>query len=165
VIWLKSLHIAAISIWAASLICLPGLYLQRAHVSGEGALHRLQNLTRFLYVKAMSPAAFIGIASGTALIFLRATYSPWFEAKLWLVGLLVVIHTLNGLVVLRLFNEGESYPLWRFMAVISLTLLTLAAILLIVLAKPDLPPLLPAVLSEPGGLQRIFFFVIDRPEF
>lgn len=152
---MKVLHIAAISIWCGSLICLPGLYVRRAHVAGEASLHRLQGLVRFLYVAITSPAAFVGVASGAALIFLRETYQPWFAAKLAFVGLLATIHALTGLVIIRLFDEGEIYPVWRFLAVTALTLIVVTLVLFLVLAKPDLPSLLPASFAEPGALRRI----------
>lgn len=160
---MKFVHIAAISVWSASLICLPGLYVQRAHVANEPSLHRLQGLVRFLYVGITSPAAFVGIASGTALIFMRETYQPWFAAKLFFVGLLATIHVLTGLVIIRLFDEGGIYPVWRFVAVTLLTLLTVLVILSIVLAKPELPPLLPAAMGEPGALRRLFLDLIPSP--
>lgn len=154
-VWLKVLHIMAISLWSAGLICMPGLYLQRAHVSGEPSLHRLQALVRFLYVSVMSPAAFVGIASGTALIFLRETWAPWFSAKLYFVGAMAMLHVFTGLVVIRLFDEGQIYPLWRFIGATIVTLIVVAAILLLVLAKPDLPSLFPDEMGEPGALRRI----------
>lgn len=153
-IWLKVLHIAAISLWSAGLICLPSLYLQRAHVSSEVSLHRLQALVRFLYVRVMSPAAFVAIASGTALIFVRQTWEPWFGMKLAFVGMMATLHSLTGLVVIRLFNEGQIYPVWRFMAVTILTIAVVSGVLFFVLARPDIPFLLPDILGEPGGLGR-----------
>jgi len=155
VIWLKVIHIAAISLWSAGLICLPSLYVQRAHVPNEPSLHRLQALVRFLYVGVMSPAAFAAIGSGTALIFLRETWAPWFGMKLVFVGLMATLHSLTGLVIIRLFNEGEIYPVWRFMAVTLVTVAIVASILFLVLAKPDIPLLLPALFAEPGGLRQL----------
>jgi len=160
VIWLKAIHITAIALWSAGLICLPSLYLQRAHVTGEAALYRLHELVRFLYVKVMSPAAFIAIGSGTALIFMRQTFEPWFGIKLLFVGVMAMLHTLTGLVVLRLFEQGEIYPVWRFIAVTMFTLLVVSAVLFFVLARPEIPFLLPAFLSEPGGLRRWLFDLI-----
>lgn len=155
-IWVKVIHIAAISLWSAGLICLPTLYVQRAHVPNEKSLHRLQALVRFLYVGAMSPAAFLGIGTGTALIFLRETWAPWFGVKLVFVGVMTVIHILTGIVIIRLFNEGQVYPVWRFVAVTSVTVVVVSVVLFLVLGKPGLPDLLPSALGEPGALQRIF---------
>ena len=154
-IWLKTLHLAAIAIWSAGLVCLPGLYVQRARVGSRESRHRLQAMVRFLYVAVASPAAFVAIASGTALIFVRQTFEPWFSLKLALVGVMVTVHILTGLVVVRLFEAGGVYPVWRFVAVTALTLLVVMAILAVVLAKPDVPEMLPAAMSEPGALGRI----------
>lgn len=155
-VWLKAIHIAAIAIWSAGLICLPGLHVQRAHVAEDTSLHRLHRLVRFLYIAMMSPAAFIAIGTGTALIFLRETWAPWMGLKLVFVGLMTTTHILTGLVVSRLFDPGQVYAPWRYVAVTAFTLLIVSAILIVVLAKPDLPPLLPAWMYEPRGLRRLF---------
>ncbi|WP_249730031.1 MULTISPECIES: CopD family protein [unclassified Chelatococcus] len=154
-IWLKSVHIAAIAIWSAVMICLPSLYMQRARVPNKASLHGLQAMVRFLYVTIASPGAFIAIATGTVLIFLRRSFEPWFSLKLAFVGALVVLHILNGLVILRLFDAGNSYPVWRFLAVTGLTLLVVAVILAIVLAKPAIPDFFPHALAEAGALRRM----------
>ncbi len=154
-VWLKFVHIAAIAIWSAGLICLPGLYVQRARVPDETSLHRLHRLVRFLYIAMMSPAAFVGIATGTALIFLRETWAPWMGAKLVFVGLMTTTHILTGLVIGRVFERGQVYATWRYATVTAFTLLIVSAILVVVLAKPDLPSLLPAWMYEPRGLRRL----------
>ncbi|MDI6025200.1 CopD family protein [Corticibacterium sp. UT-5YL-CI-8] len=135
VILLKFIHIPAIAIWSAGLLCLPFLYIQRRGLEDE-ALHRLHNFTRFIYVGVVSPAAFVAVACGIALIFLQATYQPWFSVKLALVGVMAIIHVMSGLMILRLFEPGQTYPYWRFVAVTVLTTLVIGAILLVVLGKP-----------------------------
>ena len=60
--------IAAIAIWTAGLISLPSLYVQRAHVTSDDALYRMQRMTRFAFVALISPAAFIAV---TSLFWLR----------------------------------------------------------------------------------------------
>jgi putative membrane protein len=161
-IWLKFLHVAAIAIWSAGLICLPGLYLQRARVPDDTSLHRLQAMVRFLYVAVVSPTAFVAVGSGIALIFLRETFEPWFSLKLLFVGLLVVIHILTGLVIIRLFEEGNVYPVWRFVMVTLVSLVVVCAILFVVLAKPQLPDVFPEAMHEPGRLRDI---VLDLNPF
>lgn len=154
-IWLKTLHLAAIALWSAGLVALPVLHRRRAHVAETAAVHRLQATARFLYVAILSPAAFVAIGSGTALIFVRQSFEPWFSLKLALVGVLAAIHILVGHAVLRLFEPGRDYPLWRFVAMTAATLLTVAAILIVVLAKPVLPDLFPPAMAEPGALARL----------
>ncbi len=161
-IWLKFLHVTAIAVWSAGLICLPGLYVQRTRLPAGDALHRLQNIVRFLYVRIVSPAAFVAVGSGLALIFLRETFEPWFSLKLLFVGVLVVVHVLTGLVIIRLFEDGETYPPWRFVTTTVASCLAVCAVLFVVLAKPALPDLVPEVLREPGGLRDL---VVDLNPF
>ena len=152
---LKFVHITAIAIWTAGLISLPSLYVQRAHVEDDDALYRMQRMTRFAFVALISPAAFIAVASGIALSFLRDVLSAWFSWKLAFVGLLAMFHVFSGLVVIRLFREGEVYPAWRFVLATASCCAVVVAILFLVLAKqaPDLS--LPPIMSEPGGLKRL----------
>lgn len=155
VTWLKFIHVATIALWSAGLIALPFLYRQRRGLEGE-ALHRLHAFTRFFYVALISPAAFVAIGSGTVLIFLMATYENWFSAKLLAVAVMTGLHIFSGLMILRLFEPGRSYPLWRFMVVVTLTILAVSAILVLVLGKPRLewPPVL-LELFTPGRLGEI----------
>lgn len=150
---LKTLHIAAIAVWAAGLLCLPALYVQRRHVRHDDDLHRLQRMVRFAYIAIVSPLAFIGIASGTALIFVQATVQPWFAAKMAFVAALAFVHVLTGLVVVRLFREDGVYPAWRFVAVTAITALLIGSILWLVLAKPAMPTL--GDLFQPGALSDL----------
>ena len=133
---LKFAHIVAIALWSAGLICLPYLYLQRRRLDGN-ALHGLHNFTRFFYVALVSPAAFVAVATGTALIFVQSTFEPWFSVKLALVAVMVIVHVTSGAVILRLFEPGQAYPAWRSVAVSTLTISVIAAILVAVLGKPQ----------------------------
>lgn len=151
----KFIHFMAISIWVSGLISLPSLYVQRARVHNDDDRFRLQKIVRFSYVKILSPAAFIAVASGTTLIFLQSTYLSWFSAKLVLVAGLVLIHVLTGLVIIRLFDEGEVYPPWRFVTVTALSIIISVGIVYLALAKPEIPALLPEWVLEPGALKRI----------
>lgn len=155
VLWLKFVHVAAIAGWSAGLVALPMLYLQRAGLEGE-PLHRLHAFTRFLYVVMVSPVAFIAIGSGTALIFMQGTYENWFSAKLVGVSVMTGVHIFSGLMILRLFEPGKAYPLGRFVVVMALTLGAIAAILALVLGKPDMEwPAVLAALFAPGALSDL----------
>lgn len=155
VTWLKFIHVAAIALWAAGLVALPFLYVQRRALVDD-ALHRLHAFTRFFYVAIVSPAAFIAVGSGTALIFLMGTYENWFSAKLAGVAALTGIHIFSGLMILRLFEPGQVYPTWRLAVVVPLTVAVITTILVLVLGKPALE--WPAPLAEifaPGALSAL----------
>ncbi|MCJ8141294.1 CopD family protein [Falsirhodobacter halotolerans] len=150
---LKVVHIAAIAVWCAGLISLPSLYVQRKTLSGP-ALHRLQRIVRAAYIVLVSPCAFVAVASGTALIFTEQVYQPWFAAKLAFVGALAFLHVLTGLVVIRLFREGETYRPARFVVATGLASVVILSILWLVLAKPVFPGLQDGWF-RPGALQEI----------
>jgi|TARA_R110000868_G_scaffold101346_6_gene279028 putative membrane protein len=134
---LKAAHILAIGLWAAGLLSLPLLFAQRRGLENK-PLYDLHNFTRFLYVAIVSPAAFVAIASGTGLIFVEATFTPWFSVKLAFVGAMVLIHVTTGLVILRLFEPGQRYSPLRLAITMVLTGTVIASILIVVLGKPEL---------------------------
>lgn len=157
VTWLKFLHVGGIALWAAGLIALPFLYRQRRGLEDD-ALHRLHAFTRAFYINLVSPAAYISIGTGTALILLRGTYENWFSAKLVAVSMLTGIHIFSGLVILRIFEKTGRYPTHRFLLVVPLTTVVVSTILVLVLAKPQIewPQELrtffaPGALSEMAG--------------
>lgn len=152
---LKFVHITMIAVWAAGLISLPGLYVQRAHVEDRNALYRLQMMVRYAYVTIISPSAFIAVATGTALIFGQQTYAPWFSLKLLFVGMLVVLHVMTGLIIIRLFREGETYPVWRFVMATAITAVVAAVIVFLALAKPLFETEFAGELMRPGGLRTL----------
>ncbi|MCB5204706.1 CopD family protein [Neorhizobium sp. T786] len=152
---LKFWHITTIAIWAAGLISLPGLYVQRAHVGDKEALYRLQMMVRFAYVTLISPAAFLAVVTGLMLIFGQQTFAGWFSIKMYLVACLVILHVLTGLVIIRLFHEGETYPVWRFVMATAVTCILVLAVLFVALAKPAIHADFTGSLFEPGGLHPL----------
>lgn len=168
----KFLHVGAIALWVGGLIGLPWLMgqhegIRRRH--GRHALQRLHAMARMLHVGLVSPAAVLAIMSGTALIFLRETYAPWFTAKLGFVVLLGAGHVLCARTMVRLFAddlieeepEGKVDPrrlrLRPGRAVLLNGLIGVGAvgILLMVLMKPplDFRDLAPG-LFQPGALGK-----------
>jgi protoporphyrinogen IX oxidase len=160
VVILKFLHAATIALWAAGLLALPFIYRQRPGLQGDD-LHRLHAFTRYFYVGFVSPAAFVATGTGTALIFLRETFTPWFSLKLLLVVMMTGIHLLSGLLILRLFEPRGRYSRRRFVTLVSVTLLVVGSILTLVLAKPAIPRLQPLEdFFEPGSLEETVTSII-----
>jgi uncharacterized membrane protein len=155
-IWMtKLLHLSAISVWAGGLLVMPFLLRQRSGLVDE-PLHRLHRLVRTLYVSLLSPAAFVAIASGTALIFLQSTFFEWFSVKLLVVGILSALHVRAGLLVLAVFDRDGSISRGGALATTGATVAAVTAILVVVLWKPliDVDDLAPG-LFQPGGLAKI----------
>lgn len=155
-VWLKALHISALVIWCGGLLVLPTLFAHRPSVAGNDDLWQLQRYVRFAYTVVISPAAFVAVISGTALIFVREVFTIWFAAKLAVVGLLAILHMRYGYIVLRLFDEDARYQAWRMWLSVGAAAGVIVSILWLVLAKPDFDTgRLPQWMLEPGGLQSL----------
>jgi uncharacterized membrane protein len=154
IVGLKVLHIASLAVWCAGLLVLPTLFALRPAGHEGPRLWRLQRFARSVFIRFASPAAFLAIGSGTALVFAREVYDVWFAVKLLAVGLLTILHVRAGFEVVGVFRRGEVYAAWRAAIAQGATAIVIVAILYLVLAKPvvDLGGL-PAWMSEPGGLQ------------
>ena len=162
-IFLKFVHLAAIAIWSGGLIVLPFLFQQRQGLVAGSDLDRLHRLARFVYVDTTSPAAFVAIASGTALIFAQATFVEWFSLKMLFVGALVMLHVVAGLVLLHLFAPEGHFGRFSYAALTSAYVVVVTAILWMVLAKPHIDSTgFMAHLFEPGGLARATASILGR---
>lgn len=155
-VWLKALHISALVIWCGGILTLPALFAYRPIIGRNAELWRLQRFIRFAYTVLISPAAFVAVVSGTALVFVREVFTAWFAAKLAAVGLLTVLHLRYGYIILRLFDDGARYQTWRKWLSVGAAIAVIASILWLVLAKPPLElARLPQWMLEPGGLQSL----------
>ena len=153
--FLKFVHLAAIALWSGGLIVLPFLFWQRRTLPAGPDLDRLHRITRLVYVELTSPAAFVAIASGTALIFLQATFVEWFSLKMVLVGIMAMLHVVAGLVLLHLFLPDGHFGRLSWLALTIAYVVVIVAIIWVVLAKPHVDSTLFAPhLFEPGGLAR-----------
>lgn len=161
--WLKVVHVLALMVWCAGLLSLPGLFVHRSRLSDIAAAE-LHRLTRTLFIKITSPAAFVAVVAGTWLLFLREAFTAWMMLKLVVVGLLVVIHIRSGYLILNLFGAHGHYAAWRRWIMTTATLATITGILTLVLAKPELSPNgLPTWLTQPGGLQSLVETIRPTP--
>ena len=134
--FLKFVHIATIAVWSGGLIVLPYLFWQRRLLAAGPELDRLHRITRFVYVVMTSPAAFVAIGSGTALIFLQSTFREWFTLKMVFVGAMVMLHVVAGLVAVRVFAPDGRFGSRSCVALTSAYLVLIVAIIWVVLAKP-----------------------------
>ncbi|MGQ4274687.1 CopD family protein [Terrihabitans sp. B22-R8] len=163
-VWLKAAHICALLIWCGGLLVLPSLFALRGKHPAGPDLWRLQRFVRFSYTYVISPAAFIAVGTGTALIFVQSVFTPWFALKLFVVGLLALLHVRHGFVILRVFDDDNGYSLARNVVATGLTTAVVSAILFLVLAKPVLDiNALPEAMHTPGALQSLFETMIPIP--
>lgn len=153
--FLKFVHLAAIALWSGGLIVLPYLYWQRRSLGPGPDLDRLHRICRLVYVELTSPAAFVAIGSGTALIFVQATFEEWFSLKMLLVTAMAMLHVMAGLVLVQLFAPRGHFGRASFIALTTAYLVLVSGIVWIVLAKPKIDSNQFAVqLFQSGGLSR-----------
>jgi putative membrane protein len=161
--WTKAIHIGAIMVWCGGLLVLPMIFAQRAGLRGE-PLHELHRFARSVFIHVTSPAAFAAVAAGILLIFLRDVFTAWMALKLVAVGLLVALHIRQGYIIQHLFNPGGKYARWRQHLGVGSTLLVITAVLVLVLAKPNVEvEHLPDWALRPGGLQSLLETRIPIP--
>jgi len=152
---LKFIHLATIAVWSGGLIVLPFLFWQRTGIAPGPELDRLHRVTRLVYVEMASPAAFIAIGSGTALIFLQITFLEWFSLKMVFVAILVMLHVTAGLILAHLFEPGGHFGRFSFIALTGAYAVLITVIILVVLAKPHIDSNQFATnLFAPGGLRQ-----------
>jgi protoporphyrinogen IX oxidase len=154
-LWLKFLHIMGVSVWIAGLLYLAAMLLQHRYVRDQQDFARVRMGSRFTYMGLVSPAAFIAIGAGGALLFIADALHPWMFLKLMAVGLLVMAHIQYGYLLAHLADEQAEGPTLRVKAVAAGIIVSTTAALWLVLAKPPISTdFLPQWLTEPGFLQR-----------
>lgn len=132
VIWMKLVHIVAVSVWAGGLLALP-LMLAQGAVSRNP--RRTVATARHLYVAFLSPAAAVAVLSGGVLMARGGIHTDWFAAKLTFTAVLSVLHVLAARqVVAGLGPQGADTLFLRASSVV--TGAVVLAIAGIVLAKP-----------------------------
>jgi len=159
---LKFMHLASMLCWCASLIALPlllSLYggAWRRDRGGEALQARYAEfrlITHYGYVGFATPAAVIAIASGTGLIFAAQVFDLWFAAKLAFVSGMALVHAWIGHFLLVSAETRSLSKLPSPLFALGLAIPMMAAVLWLVLAKPDLTDLanwLPDFMQRPWG--------------
>lgn len=154
-LWLKFIHIAGIAIWVAGLLYLSALLASHDKVRDQQEFARIRMASRFAYMGLISPAAFLAIAAGTALLFVADALHPWMFVKLAGVAVLIVVHVQYAYVLTNLAEEGARGPTVRIRIMVTATILAAISIVALALSKPPIAgDFLPDWLSEPGFLKR-----------
>ncbi len=134
----KALHIVALSVWCGALIALPMMLSRHDPAVAPGDYRIIRQASHLTYTVVVTPAGVIAVVAGTCLIFLRQTFEPWLFAKLALVAALVMLHAWIGHGLDRVGETpGTHRPPNPYLPG-SGVLICAAAILALVLGKPDL---------------------------
>ena len=149
-LWFLVLHIAALLFWGACLLYLPALIAgadQDAAANDDSASdssaisepsNPFDSIARFVFTRIATPAALLAILAGSLVFLIDHTVTVWLVAKLTLVVGLVFVHTLLGMLILRLeARNGKPLRIWCLMLGLAACVL-MAGIIWLVLAKPVL---------------------------
>lgn len=161
---LKALHIAAMLAWCAGLIALPLLLMAYGGARRQSRYAEFRMLTHYGYVAFVTPAAVVAVVAGTGLIFAAEVFDLWFIAKLAFVSLMALVHAWIGHLIEQsgvqrrgaIVHGERSRGYARPSPAIALTVAvpSMAAVLWLVLAKPDLgwvADLLPGFMLQTQG--------------
>lgn len=132
------LHVISVLFWAASLLYLPALIAGRITRDEKIREPRVpyDSISRAVFTWVATPSALVAVISGTLVFAVSYTTDPWLIVKLTLVTLLVICHTLAGLLILRAEAEnGKPVVRWCVLLGVVSGLLMLV-ILWVVLSKP-----------------------------
>ena len=136
--WVMATHIVTLGAWSAALLILAGLYAAPPMAQERASVERYALMCRYVFVILGSPAAVLAIISGSALVALRGVEGSWLLAKLAVVALLAMYHVYCG----RLLHAQEHEALrppraWKAGLLIFVPVAFISAIVVLVLAKPD----------------------------
>lgn len=151
----KALHIAGMALWCAGLIVLPVLlhvYGRKADLRTQSEFSEFRLLVHAAYVALVTPAALVAIAAGTVLIFLTGLTEAWLMLKLAFVAGMVLVHAWLGHLSVQSAEGRGAYRMPQPLLALPLATFAMAAVLVLVLAKPDLAAFeswLPGALRAP----------------
>jgi protoporphyrinogen IX oxidase len=155
--YLKAVHIAALFLWCGGLLAMPLMLTRHDPAHSQEDYRRIRSATHLTYTMMVTPAAVAAVIAGTWLIFLREAFVPWLYAKLFFVVVLVGAHAWIGHIVVSVAETtGRHRPPPAYLP-IAVLLTPMAAILVLVLGKPELGGIaFPDWLTEPRGGQLPF---------
>ncbi|MBT8128994.1 MAG: protoporphyrinogen oxidase HemJ [Gammaproteobacteria bacterium] len=137
-LWVKSFHIIFMVTWFAGLFYLPRLFVYHASANDRASIDRFKIMERKLFWGIATPGGIITIALGFWLIeMIGFSYSAlWLQAKLVLVGVLVVYHVWCGKLVADFKQDSNrhSHVWYRFFN--EFPVLILIGVVLLVEFKP-----------------------------
>jgi len=138
-LWVKAFHIIFMVTWFAGLFYLPRLFVYHAESNDEASNQRFKIMERKLYYGITTPGAVITIALGFWLIHqmgsdILSTF--WLQAKLLLVGVLVIYHIYCGKLLndFKQDNNQHSHVWYRWFN--EFPVVVLIAIILLVELQP-----------------------------
>jgi putative membrane protein len=136
--WVKALHIFAVVVWMAGMICLPWLFVYHSGAAVGSATSETFKLIELRPLKVIiNPSMIVAWIAGPALAWLGHWWtSPWFLLKFALVFALSGVHGVLSRWVKDFGGDRARRSLSTYRIVGALPVATLAAVVVLVAVKP-----------------------------
>ncbi|MDA0237270.1 MAG: CopD family protein [Proteobacteria bacterium] len=132
----KATHIILMVTWFAGLFYLPRLFVYHAMAADKTSQDRFKIMERKLFYGIMMPGALLTIATGFWLVIGWGFESFWIQAKLSLVGVLVIYHIWCGVLVKKFKNDQNQHSHVWYRWFNEFPVFILVAIVFLVVLKP-----------------------------
>lgn len=138
-LWIKAFHVIAMVTWFAGLFYLPRLFVYHAMSHDEISNQRFKIMERKLYYGITTPGGIITVILGLWLLNYNLSgylQIGWMQAKLILVGLLMIYHLYCG----KLLNDFKhdrnkrTHVFYRWLN--ELPTVILIAVVILVIVRP-----------------------------
>lgn len=136
--WVKALHIFAVVVWMAGMICLPWLFVYHSGAAvGSATSETFKSIELRLLKVIINPSMIVAWIAGPALAWLGHWWtSPWFLLKFALVFALSGVHGVLSRWVKDFGADRARRSLSTYRIVGALPVATLAAVVVLVAVKP-----------------------------
>jgi putative membrane protein len=136
--WVKALHVFAVVVWMAGMICLPWLFAYHCGAAvGSATSETFKSIERRLLKVVINPSMIVAWIAGPALAWLGHWWaSPWFLLKFALVFALSGVHGVLSRWVKDFGADRARRNPGIYRMVGALPVATLAAVVVLVVVKP-----------------------------
>jgi putative membrane protein len=135
-LWIKAFHIVFMVTWFGGLFYLPRLFVYHAMSEDAVSIERFKIMERKLFFGIMTPGAILTIFFGAWLMLGYGFSGGWLDAKLALVGVLVVYHMLLGKYMVNFKYGRNRHGHVYYRRLNEFPIVILVAIVILVVVKP-----------------------------
>ncbi len=138
-LWIKAFHVIAMVTWFAGLFYLPRLFVYHAMSNDEISNQRFKIMERKLYYGITTPGGLITLILGLWLLsynFEGYLQIGWMQAKLVLVGLLIIYHLYCGKLLKDFKYDRNKHTHVFYRWVNELPIVILITVVILVIVRP-----------------------------
>jgi protoporphyrinogen IX oxidase len=138
-LWIKAFHLIAMVAWFAGLFYLPRLFVYHADSTDQISQERFKIMERRLYYGIMAPAAIVTVGLGFWLLsynFSGYLLMSWMQAKLLLIGILIIFHLYCGILRKQFANDKNKHSSTFYRYLNEFPTLILIAVVILAVVKP-----------------------------